>query len=120
MQTILFIGEQRSQKAKKMGVHWKDGRLAAKQLFDALRYCGIDPTQHLYVNVWEKLGTNIRSIVNHNGLRVAMGDKVSNFLKAAKVEHVKITHPAARGAIRKKKVYCTHVKDVMTQAGVIK
>ena len=116
---ILFIGEQRSKKAKTMGVHWKDGRLAAKQLFDALRACGINPTEHQYVNIWEKLGANIRGIVAHQGPRVAMGEKVSRFLTVAKVEHIKIIHPAARGAIRRKAVYCAHVRTVLSQAGLL-
>lgn len=116
---ILFIGEQRSKKAKAMGVHWKDGRLAAKQLFDALRTCGIDPQEHEYVNVWEKLGANIRSIVAHQGPRVGMGQKVCAFLRAAKIEHIPLVHPAARGAIRRKETYCAHVREVLTKAGVL-
>lgn len=118
--TILFIGETRSKKAQEMGVHWKDGRLAAKQLFDALKACGIDPTQHMYVNVWEKLGANIRSIVSHKGPRVGMGQKVCSFLTAAKVEHIPLIHPAARGAIRRKEIYAAHVKNTLIGAGILR
>jgi hypothetical protein len=110
---ILFIGEKRSKRAITMGVHWKDGRLAAKQLFDALKACGIDPTQHVYVNVWEKPGVSIRMIRAHTGPRVGMGKKVCRFLTAAKIEHIQLTHPAARGAIRKKEVYAAHVKEIL-------
>lgn len=34
---LVFVGERRSPAAIRMGVRWPDGRLAAKQLFDALR-----------------------------------------------------------------------------------
>lgn len=112
-QPILFIGEQRSKKAIAMGVHWADGRLAAKQLFDALRACGMDPTAHRYVNAFEKLGANIRFIVGWQGPRVALGDKVANFLSGLGIPHVKLVHPAARGAIRKKEVYCAHVAKML-------
>lgn len=116
---LLFIGEQRSRKAVQMGVHWKDGRLAAKQLFDALKACGLDPAEFEYVNVWEKLGANIRKIQNHQGVRVALGQKVSNFLKAAKLEHIALVHPAARGLVRRKHVYCQHVRDTFVREGII-
>jgi hypothetical protein len=116
---ILFIGEQRSSKAKKMGVHWRDGRLAAKQLFDALKACGIEPTEHSYVNIWEKLGANVRSIIKHEGPRIALGKKVCNFLSAAKIDHIPMIHPAARGAIRKKEVYTAHVASVLRNAGLL-
>lgn len=36
MSQFLFVGERPSPKAATMGVTWRDGRLAAKQLFDAL------------------------------------------------------------------------------------
>jgi len=42
---MLFVGEKRSDTAKRMGVTWEDGRLATKQLFDALRDNGVDPVQ---------------------------------------------------------------------------
>ena len=44
MDKILFVGENRSHLAKKMNVTWKDGRLAAKQLFDALDAIGFPRT----------------------------------------------------------------------------
>jgi 2-methylaconitate cis-trans-isomerase PrpF len=114
----MFVGEQRSRKAETMGVHWRDGRLAAKQLFDALRACGIEPAEHEYVNAFEKFGANVRRIRAHPGLRVGMGQKVCRFLTAMHIEHVALVHPAARGAIRKKGVYAAHVRDVLTAAGV--
>ena len=117
--TIMFIGESRSKKAREMGVHWKDGRLGAKQLFDALKACGVDPTQCLYVNIWEKLRANIRQIVAHSGPRVGMGQKVCSFLSAAKVAHYPLIHPAARGAIRKKAVYTQHVREVLSKASLL-
>ena len=116
---ILFIGEQRSKRAIEMGVHWRDGRLAAKQLFDALKACGIDPTEHEYVNDFEKLGANVRKIIAHPGPRIALGRKVSHFLSAAKIDHICLIHPAARGAIREKSVYFAHVENVLKNMGVL-
>ncbi len=105
---MLFVGEKRSKLAKKMKVTWKDGRLAAKQLFDALKYCGIDPKDVEFRNYFEKGGPAF--VKSYNGPIIAMGDKVSKALTMAGIEHYFIYHPAARGTIRKKEIYCEHVK----------
>lgn len=52
----LFVGEERSELAKKMNVTWKDGRLAAKQLFDALLFNNINPTDCSFTNIFEEGG----------------------------------------------------------------
>lgn len=49
----LFVGEKRSERAKKLGVWLEDGRLAAKQLFDALIFCNIHPQDQEYCNWFE-------------------------------------------------------------------
>jgi hypothetical protein len=109
---MLFVGESRSKRAKSMGVHWKDGRLAAKSLFDALKAIGIDPTQQEYVNLFErKLGANVFLVLRHKGPVVAMGKKVQSVLSAAKIPHIAIVHPAARGTIRLKANYIAHLKE---------
>lgn len=106
---MLFVGEKRSNKAIKMGVTWKDGKLAAKQLFDALKYCNIEPKNQSFCN-WFEYGGKTK-VKNYTGLVVAMGDKVSNALSKNGIDHIKIVHPAARGKIRAKLMYCKHVKQ---------
>lgn len=108
---LLFVGEERSNRALSMGVKWEDGRLAAKQLFDALNDIGIDPKQCSFTNLFERGGKTI--IKNHEGLVIAMGNKVAAGLSEMKVKHISIYHPAARGKIRKKEVYTAHVKQTI-------
>lgn len=105
----LFVGEKRSNRAIKMGVTLKDGRLAAKQLFDALRYCQIEPSEHEYCNWFEGGKTRVRKY--EDGPIVALGNKVAKALNKEGIEHIFIFHPAARGKIRKKELYCAHVKE---------
>jgi len=108
----LFVGEKRSNKAVKMNVTWIDGRLAAKQLFDALINLGINPKDHSYCNYFERGGKSI--VKKHNGKIIAMGSKVSRALMRDKIEHIKIIHPAARGTIRLKKNYFNHIKQKLS------
>lgn len=105
----LFVGEKRSDLAIKMGVTWRDGRLAAKQLFDALKANNIEPLDHEYTN-WFEYG-NKTKIKSFDGIVVGMGNKVCLALKKAKVNHIPIFHPATRGAIRKKELYFAHIKE---------
>jgi len=106
---LLFVGEERSELAIKMGVTWKDGRLAAKQLFDALNTIGIDPIQCDFTNLYETGGIN--TVINYKGVIVAMGKKVHKSLNDLKIEHEFIFHPAALGKIRKKENYIQHIKE---------
>ncbi len=108
----LFIGEERSKKAIEMNVHWKDGRLAAKQLFDALEYCGIDPKTIKFYNCFD--GRHEKKIFHSYGLYqfVAMGNKVAKWLRQNGMnDFIQIVHPAARGEIRRKENYFNHVKS---------
>jgi hypothetical protein len=110
---ILFVGERRSDLAKRKGVRWEDGRLAAKQLFDALVGCGIDPKAHAYVNLFEPGGlTRVR---RHDGPIVGLGRLVQRTLTANRIPHVRLVHPAARGAIRRKEVYAKHVAETLRE-----
>jgi hypothetical protein len=111
--TILFVGERRSAKAKRMGVWWEDGRLAAKQLFDALVACGVDPGACRYTNWFERGGK--RAVREHAGPVVALGKKVQTALAARGLAHVAMVHPAARGRIRKKERYIEHVRSVLVR-----
>lgn len=118
---FMFVGECRSLTAKRMKWTWKDGRLAAKPLFEALRAMGVDPAQHDYLNLWTDTGSQIvpwqrinriRAFANEGGgVIVALGKRVSDELKRRGVEHVALVHPAARGRIRKRERYVAHVAE---------
>ena len=105
---LLFVGEKRSQRAIDLGLTWKDGGLAAKQLFDAFKACGIDPTSVEFTNWFERGG--IKKTTQWCGVVIAMGRKVSDALKQRGIEHIAIVHPAARGHIRRKDRYAEHIK----------
>ncbi len=117
---FLFVGEKPSRKAVSMGVTWRDGRLAAKQLFDALRACGIDPDLQSFDNVFhsdhgaDRISSAAIRRIRASKLRVvAMGRKAYNALQSLRIDCVLITHPAARGKIRAKAAYAAHVKSVL-------
>lgn len=120
---LFFVGERPSQKALDMGVAWEDGRLAAKQLFDALRAAGIDPAACRFTNaartgagplrVKPWLGRTLRRARRRGDTVVAMGAWVASLLRRLGVAHLRIVHPAARGRIRKKAAYAAHVKGVL-------
>jgi hypothetical protein len=113
--TILFVGERRSSLAIHMGVRWENGRLAAKQLFDALKACGLDPADHRYTNWFERGGKKIVRL--HEGPIVAMGRKVQREMTCRGLSHFAMTHPAARGLIRKKERYIAHVRRTLRACG---
>lgn len=111
---LLFVGEKRSKRAVKIGARIADGRLAGKQLFDALKALGIDPKRCQYTNWWER-GTR-RAVRAHKGTVVAMGKKVHRALDKVGIPHVAIVHPAARGPIRLKARYTAHVRQALRKA----
>ncbi len=122
--TYLFVGERPSPTAAMKGLAWEDGKLCAKQLFDALRATGIDPSSHKYDNVFVADATGpevvcpkaIRRIrrAHQAGLVVVcMGKKVGRVL-AGLPGALHIVHPAARGHIRAKERYAFHIKEVLT------
>jgi hypothetical protein len=110
---MLFVGEKKSPLAIKRGWSWKDGHLAAKQLFDALEACGINPHDCQFANWFDM--RNRALIRNHKGPRFAMGRVVQNAMKKAGVPFIPIVHPAARGRIRKKELYNKHIKEAVEQ-----
>jgi len=110
MNIILFVGEKRSKTAIRMNVRWENGRLAAKQLFDAFEMIGFRGPR-IFDNAFERGA--ITRIRNHKGPIVAMGAKASKRLTRAKIPHLKIIHPAARGKIRNKILYAEHVAAVL-------
>jgi hypothetical protein len=111
---FLFVGEERSELAKTRNVRWEDGALAAKQLFDALRSCGIDPEQQQFTNLFERGGVSKILAARAAGMRiVGTGKKVQLDLDRRRISHLALTHPAARGRIRRKDRYTNHVREAL-------
>lgn len=122
MRPLLFIGECRSLTAKRQGWTWRDGRLAAKPLFEALAAMGVDPSAHKFINLWTDSSPpivpwqRVEIIRNHDGIVVALGQRVSRELATRGIDHVALVHPAARGRIRKRSRYIAHVRDRLEPA----
>jgi len=108
MINFLFVGEERSPTAIRMGVTWKDRRLAAAHLSKATDALGIDWDSLCFLNVYED---DIEDIRSFDGIVVAMGRKVERELKKHQIEHEYIHHPAARGKIRIIDNYVAHVRE---------
>lgn len=130
---LLFVGECRSLTAQSKGWTWKDGRLAAKPLFEALAAMGVDAAAHEFTNLWsdnatgqtpgesgiaiiawqkiDRLKTRAKT-----GVIVALGKRVSAELTKRGIAHVALVHPAARGKIRKRERYHEHVKTTLGPA----
>lgn len=124
MSRYIFIGECRSLTAINRGWSWKDGRLAAKPLFEALEAMGVDPSAQEFCNLFTDPPRNHRGKyeprINHgivsgllairsNVILVALGQRVSRTLTELDIRHVALVHPAARGKIRKRERYIAHV-----------
>ena len=111
---FLFVGEKKSNRAMQMRVSWRDGRLAAKQLFDALHACGIDPAECDFAN-WLNMRDRKRVRDAHiSGTTiVGMGQIAQRGLSNSNIPHIKIIHPAARGRIRGKAVYKAHIRKML-------
>jgi len=108
MKKILFVGEERSPRAIKMGVTWKDKRLAAAHLSKAVEHIGLDWNECAFKNVFED---DMEDIKSFEGIIVAMGRKVERELKKYQISHEYIHHPAARGKIRIIENYKAHVRE---------
>jgi len=120
---IMFVGERRSDTAKRKGWTWRDGRLAAKTLFEALRGISVDPLAQEFCNLYpdeprplevtDHRKRRLREIARTDVKIVALGRKVSDGLAELGIEHVAIVHPAARGWIRGRGRYAAHVREVL-------
>ena len=108
---FLFVGERRSKKAIAMAVTWEHGRLAARQLFDALISIGITPKEQKFANIFEPQGRMKVDCYRESLPIVGMGRKVQKELTRLGINHIAIVHPAARGTIRRKENYAKHIKD---------
>lgn len=124
---FLFVGERPSHQAIKIGATWQNGKLAGKQLRDALVTLNIDPDAHQYTNLYsgpeagcvkdsadlcDALG-RIWTAYEQDVTIVGMGAIVCQQLVQAGIPHLQMIHPAARGAIRKKERYTAHVASVL-------
>lgn len=108
MKKFLFVGEERSPTAIRMGVTWKDKRLAAAHLSKAIESLGVDWNDLKFLNIFED---DIKNIKSFRGPIIAMGRKVERELKKNQIDHYYIHHPAARGKIRIIENYKKHVRD---------
>lgn len=122
---FVFVGEKPSGRAIEIGASWTNGRLAAKTLHDALRVCGIEPSQQQFINLFgDDPGApavaqdlrirRIRELAANGHTIVALGQKVSRALSKQRIAHLRLVHPAARGPIRKKSRYQKHVAAQLT------
>jgi hypothetical protein len=126
---VVFVGERPSRTAYERGYTWRSGRLAASTLFSALREIGIDPESSSvhFENLWTQVQPDpitdrkdevavigrLREATVERRFQVivGLGKKVSKVLTDAGIPHVAITHPAARGKIRKRETYVEHVRE---------
>ena len=104
----LFVGEERSPTAIRMGVTWRDKRLAAAHLSKAVEALGVKWCECAFLNVYED---DIEHIKSFPGPVIGMGRKVEKELKKHEIEHEYIHHPAARGKIRIIENYKAHVQE---------
>jgi hypothetical protein len=118
---FLFVGERPSKRAQSIGASWRNGKLSAKVLHDALRAAGIDPLAQRYANLfvcdtgtvsgWSL--TRIRWLQARGYKVVGLGRKVHRVLARERIHHVELVHPAARGRIRLRENYRAHVRETL-------
>lgn len=121
---FLFVGERPSGRALRLGATWRNGKLSAKVLHDALSAAGYAPLRQRYVNIFVcATGAVSRWSLwhvrqaPHLGLTVvALGGKVRRVLRRAGVPCLEMVHPAARGTIRRRENYRRHVAAVLEVA----
>ena len=108
MKKYLFVGEERSETAKRMNVTWVSKRLCAGHLSKAVESLGIEWDECDFKNVFED---DIRDIKSFKGIVIAMGRKVEKQLKKEQIPHEFIYHPATRGTVRIIENYKQHVRE---------
>ena len=127
MLRYVFVGDRRSELAKRRNVTWADRQLAAKTLFAALEPLGlVYKTDYDVVNAyldspaWTVLDSydfralqRVQHCAKEGTIIIAMGRKAESALLAHNIPHRYMTHPAARGAIRKTARYRAHVRAVV-------
>ncbi len=123
MRHFIFVGERPSPTAARRGWTWRDGRLCARTLHQALAKAGIDPSVQRYCNLWHEPGTGrpsapprfseVREAQALGYTVVALGALVAGALRAEGIASIKLRHPAARGAGRAREVYEDHVRAAL-------
>lgn len=125
--SLLFVGEQRSPRAKQLGVTWEDVALCSKTLRDALHSAGVPASASIrFLNLWDDDGVEVLAEVKAFLLKadaegwtvIGLGQKVQARLIASLIPHVPMIHPAARGTIRKRENYAAHVGQCLRSAGL--
>ena len=115
MKEYLFIGERRSEQAKRNNWSWQNGISTARFLFSTLREIGIEPDEQMFMNLWDDEG-ELQEIPTDRQI-IAMGRIVQEKLSEMGIEHIGITHPAVRGAIRKRERYVDHLTEQLIKEG---
>jgi hypothetical protein len=128
MHAFAFVGERPSVRATQIGATWENGRLAGKTLRDTLASLQIDPDRQCYLNLYkmprrsdrdprdeEEAIAQIRRLQTDGYTIVGMGQIVCRRLDACGIPHLQLTHPAARGSIRRTEHYRAHARCVLVE-----
>src|SRR5262249_8324095 len=122
---FLFVGERPSPRAEQIGATWQNGKLSGKTLREALLALNLDPAAHHYLNLYrhsrpvedilceEAACLEILRLMEQGYIVVGWGGLVSERLYEQGIPHLRMIHPAARGAIRKKECYQAHVAAIL-------
>lgn len=120
MTLVLFVGERKSPTARRRRWSWEDGRLAAKQLFDAFDAVGFDSRKAKFLNVKARGAKSVLEYNTHFGCPIiGMGRVAQATLNRWGFGHIDMVHPAARGKIRAKKRYAAEVRRALRAAGAL-
>ena len=124
---FIFVGERPSRKAAALKITWRDGRLAAKPLFEALRACNLDPAEQQFLNLFgedpdcdagtEEIARRARRILRltqRGWVAVGMGRRVCRELERHQVPCLRIAHPATRGLLRRRDRYRAHIREALS------
>jgi hypothetical protein len=124
---FLFVGEKPSRKALKIGARWETAQLAGRTLRDALAALGLADAERIFINLFgddpeapledgPRVRARARAIRAHQGAGftvVGLGRNVQQMLERHRIKHLRLTHPAARGRIRRKELYIEHAGQVL-------
>jgi muconate cycloisomerase len=102
---------------------------SVQTLQDALRAAGVAPERCVFVNVLHDDPRDgepcsntlvaLHALAHAGATVVALGRRVQGVLRRGGISYIPLTHPAARGAIRKRAAYQQHVREVLWQANLL-
>jgi hypothetical protein len=111
---FLFVGEKRSELAKRNGYTWQNvpdmSGHCSRKLFIALRNAGIEPREHDFTNAWNDDGS-VREINPKGRIVIAMGLTVQQELAKRGISFIPIVHPAARGIWCRQEEYNQMIRE---------